>query len=275
MKKVILLLLLAACVAAPQQPVAEEKVVEKILVQCWDNSTANSLEECPPKQVSRVVVENKTAPPVKEKQIAEVLLEDAQSKFKSHAFLLEDRMVISNGTRARHMFSKLSKLPDGTPITDVYVDLSNRTAVAYCSIEREADLLSGSFEYERSRCKDFVNVALDVSFNDWEPMGPLEFLREFSPRAPILVEESVQTVSIGGNSKSVQPSIHYMVDGKRVILRIDKRYKVPIKIEREGSQAVDFRDAFFDVMVVEGRQFKITSDWLSYKNVSDYWKKPI
>ncbi|MBS3148161.1 hypothetical protein J4219_04715 [Candidatus Woesearchaeota archaeon] len=272
MKRVMLLLFLIACVAAPQ-PAAEEKVVEKVLVQCWDNSTVESLAQCPQKQVSRVVVENTTAAPVKEKQIAELLLEDARSKFKAHAFLLEDRMVLSDGAYARHMFSKLSKLQNGTPITDVYLDVANRTAFAYCSIEREADLLSGSFEYERSNCKEFVNVAFEVQFNEWEPHGPLEFLKDFSSRAPILVEENVQTVSIGGNSKSVQPSIHYMVDGKRVILRIDKRYKVPIKIEREGSQAIDFRDAFFDVMVVEGRQFKITSDWLLYKNVSDYWKK--
>ena len=118
-----------------------------------------------------------------------------------------------------------------------------------------------------------MNVPFVVPFGAWVPKGPIGFLEEFARREPILVEESVQTVSIGGNSKTVQPSLHYMVDGKRVVLRIDKRYRVPIKIEYEGERAVDFRDTFFDFIVMDGRQFKIGPEWVEYKQVSNYWTK--
>jgi hypothetical protein len=166
----------------------------------------------------------------------------------------------------------MSQLEDRTPITDVFVDGDTRTAVAYCSLEREGRILDDSFEYERSRCKDFVDKEIIVPYEKWVPKGPLDYLREFSELEPILVENNIQTISIGGNSKTIQPSLHYMLDGKRVILRIDRRYQVPIKIEVEGQQAVDFRETFFDVMVLYGGQQKIDKSWVEYAPVSEYWK---
>ncbi len=281
MKKwVLILLLLASCVAQPYvQPISENKTeVIATVVQCWDNSTAASVEACPPKEEkvetkpAKIIIEAPPAP-VDNVPIAQKLLADAKSKFTSYAYVLEDRMVIVSGDKMRHYFTKLSEF-DKTPVTDVYVDLGKREAVAYCNVEREGRDFSGdSFEWERSKCKDYIDKPIPVSFEKWEPNGPLDYLEDFAALDPILIENNVQTISIGGNSKTIQPSIHYMVDGKRVILRIDRRYQVPIKIEREGQQSIDFRDTFFDVMVVDGKQLKITPDWFVYQPVSEYWKQ--
>jgi hypothetical protein len=282
MKKWVLLLLfvLIAC-APPQAPPAEEKVVEKVVVQCWDGSTAESVDKCPEKPEekveekaeapealppSEVIVEEPAVP------IAKKLLADAQTKFKGYAYVLEDQMVIVYGSKLRHMFLEISQLEDRTPITDVFVDLDKREAVAYCNIEREGKILDDAFDYERSRCKDYVDKPIPVPFEKWVPKGPLEYLQEFAEVEPMLVENNLQTISIGGNSKSIQPSLHYDVGGRRVILRIDRRYQVPIKVEFEGQQSVDFRETYFDVMVVYGGQQKITPEWVEYKPVSEYWK---
>lgn len=278
MKRVMLvLLLLVACAPVEVElnqtsnvsNIPEKIVEEKLVVQCWDNSTADSIDACPERPITKVIEEQVEAPEI---PIAKKLLNEAQSKFKSYAYLLEDRLVIVSGNRARHLFLKLSQLPDRTPVTDVFVDLDKKEAVAYCNVEREAEILDDAFDWERSRCGEYLDKPFVASFADWNPKGPLDYLRDFSELEPILVENNVQTISIGGNSKTIQPSLHYMVDGKRVVLRIDKRYQVPLKIEVEGGKNIDFRDAYFDVMVVYGKQQKITDDWLVYKPVSDYWK---
>ncbi len=279
---VLILLLLAACVPQPYvqpAPPAEEKIVEKVLVQCWDGSTADSVDKCPSKAVappaepqalppSKIIVDQ---PPVAV-PIAKKLLEEAQTKFKGYAFMLDDRMVIVYGNKARHLFLKMSQLEDRTPVTDIFVDYDKKEAVAYCNLEREGRIMDEAFEYERSRCKDYIDKQVSVPYEKWVPKGPLDYLKEFSELEPFLVEDNLQTISIGGNSKSIQPSLHYNVNGRRVVLRIDRRYQVPIKIEYEGTQSVDFRDTFFDVMVLYGGQQKINQSWVEYANVSEYWK---
>lgn len=279
MKYIFLLLLLVSCVAQPYvQPGMPdvsnqtEKVVEKVMVQCWDNSTAESVDKCPKQPAPMIEVEQLEikAPVISAKQ----LLEEAQTKFTSHAYLLEDRMVMVVDDKVRHYFLKMSKLDDGTPITDVFVDTAAKTAVAYCNVEREGrDILDDSFDWQRSRCKDYIDKPINVSYEAWVSKGPLEYLQEFSQLEPLLVEDSLQTISIGGNAKTVQPSLHYMLNGKRYILRIDRRYHVPLKIEREGERAIDFRDVYFDVMVLDGKPIKIDSSWVAYQPVSEYWKK--
>ncbi|HLF54439.1 MAG TPA: hypothetical protein VI612_01840 [Candidatus Nanoarchaeia archaeon] len=269
----LLLLLLIACVpAVPVQenvtveqpkPQIVKEVVEKVVVQCWDGSTAESLEQCPPEK-KEVVVAPETG------EIGQQLLTEARKKFTGLAYLLDDRVVIIYGNKVRHYFLKLYEL-DGNPITDVFVDLDKKEAVAYCNIEREGRLLEKSFDYERSRCKDYIDKPISTSFEKWTHKGPIEWLEEFADQKPILVEDNIQTISIGGNSKTIQPSLHYMVDGKRVILRIDRRYGVPVKIEIEGEHSIDFRETYFDVMVLNAKQEKIDQSWIEYQPVSEYW----
>lgn len=280
MKKwVLLLLLLASCVSQPYvQPISENKTeVIATVVQCWDNSTAASVEQCPPKEEktetkpAKIIVE---APPAPEASvpIAQKLLADAKSKFTTYAYVLDDRMVIVSGDKMRHYFTKVYEF-DKNAVTDVYVDLTKKEAVGYCNVEREGRDMSGdSFEWERSKCKDYIDKPITLAFDKWLSKGPIDYLADYATLTPILIEDNIQTISIGGNSKTIQPSIHYMVDGKRVVLRIDRRYQVPIKIEREGQQSIDFRDTFFDVMVVDGKQLKIDQSWFEYKPVSEYWK---
>jgi|GEM_PF-2640010 len=205
--------------------------------------------------------------------VIEQFLNDARTKFSGFAYRLEDRMVIVFDNKARHYFFNLKELKDRTPVTDIYVDLVNNKAVGYCNIEREGRMVD-SFDYKRSKCKDYVNkeIAVDVT-SDLIPKGPLEYMEEYRNLEPILVEDNLQTISIGGNSKSIQPSVHFMIDGKRHVLNLDKRYHVPLKIKREGMDSIDFRDVFFDTMVLEGKQQKIDASWVTYVPIADYITK--
>ncbi len=266
----ITLLFIAACTAPQQEPVE----VVKYVVKCWDNSTASSPEFCPEQpreepveQVEEAVVEETHVP------IAQAFLDEAKKNFKTHAYLLSDRLVIVYENKSRHYFLNLYQLPDKTHITDVYVDKDNKAAVAYCDIDRESKMTSRAFDYERSKCKNNIDVPVAVSYADWIPKGPLDYLEDFKDIDPVLIENNTQTISIGGNSKTIQPTLHYDINGENVIVRIDRRYKVPIKIERDGQPVLDFRDAFFDVMVVDGKPQKITKDWVEYQGVSEYWSK--
>lgn len=279
MKKVLLLLLLlTACIQPYEQPVKPEPVeITKVVVKCWDNSTVLSASECPPEPEPSVEVsEPVIVEPIianDSRQIAEVLLDEALTKFKTHAYLIEDRLVIIHGNNSRHYFFGLHELSDGTPVTDVYVDSEAKAAVAYCDIDRESRMESRSFDYDRSKCRDFLDKPVSVDYDDWIPRGPLDYLEEFKNLKPTLIENNTQTVSIGGTSKTVHPSLHYDVRGDKFIIRIDKRYKVPVKIEKNGVSLLDFRDTYFDVMVVEGKPQKITKEWVIYDGVSDYWLK--
>jgi len=281
MKRVFLLLLvLAACVAPAPAPVPESSASEAVpagienearQVVCWDNSTVSAQEDCPQKPAKVVMEEPENAVPVV--QPGRKYLEEAKTKFKGYAYLLEDRMVITLQNRSRHYFFRTALLENRQPVTDIYFDLENQTAVAYCNLDRESKMVSGNFDFERSQCKDFIDKPIEVEFSKAYVKGPLDYLEQYADREPLLVEDNIQTISIGGNSKSVQPSLHYLDSGRRTILRLDKRYHVPLKIEREGDKSVDFRDTFADVMVLDGKQFKIDASWVTYQNVSAAWSK--
>ncbi len=58
-----LLVLLVSC--APQVQQVPEKVVEKVIVQCWDGSTASSIQDCPVQTpIETKPIEDETPPPI-------------------------------------------------------------------------------------------------------------------------------------------------------------------------------------------------------------------
>lgn len=281
MKKVLLLLLpllLVACAQTPPETTSvsnvsnvsessnaiQNETVPAPLVQCPDGVFVSSVADCEDHKVVEPVQDNKT--------IARTLLEEARGKFSSYAYVIDDAIIIQYGNKSRYYYLELATI-DTVPVTDIYVDKEAKTAVAYCNIDRESRLSDASFDYERSKCKDYLDAPINLSFEQWNPKGPIDFLEQFENDTPVLMEDNLLTMSIGGNSKTIQPSLHYEKDGKDVILRIDKRYRVPAKVEIEGEKPIDFRDAYFDLMVIEGKQERITADWVSYQNVSAYWLK--
>src|SRR5574342_132992 len=155
---VLLLILLAACAQpAAQQAAPEEKiveVVEKVVVQCWDGSTASSADKCPPEK--KIVAKEVVAP--EQKVVAAVpigrqLLEKAQAH-AGYSYELEDRHVLISGDKAHHLFLKVIFI-QRKPITDVFVDLANHKAVAYCNVEREEQILGKAFTWDVSDCKHY------------------------------------------------------------------------------------------------------------------------
>lgn len=289
MKRALSLLVFAfiviGCTSAPpvenvttdvpvEEPVVEAPVVEELPVD--ENAASCAAVLCP---VNTVCENGKCIerPEVKVEapkgNVIEQYLNDAKTKFSGFAYQLEDRMVVVFDNKARHYFFNVKDLKDRTPVTDIYVDLLNKKATGYCNIEREGRMVD-SFEYARSRCKNYLNKPISVEMSeDLIPKGPLEYMEEYKKFEPILVEDNLQTISIGGNSKSIQPSVHFMIDGKRHVLRLDRKYHVPLKINIDGEQPIDFRDVYFDVMVLEGKQQKIDASWMEYTPIADYITK--
>lgn len=273
---VLLLLLFTACVQPAVQPVptvqpaVEEKIVEKIVVQCWDGSAASSVEQCPQKE-EKIIAKEVVAP---EPQVVEAvpigrqLLAQAQAH-DGYAYEIEDRLVLVSGDKVRHVLSKVVFI-DRKPFTDVFVDLTGKTAVAYCDIEHEAQILGNAFTWSDVECKNFIDKSTSLPFEDWGPKGPLDYLADFAGVKPDFVEEGVQTVSIWGSPRIVQPSLHYSIGGVRVVLHIDQRSQVPIQIEIQGQQPISFRNVYFDSVPLFGKQEKIAG-LLVHKPVSQEW----
>lgn len=270
-----MLILLAACAQpAVQQVAPEEKiveVVEKVVVQCWDGSTASSADKCPPEE--KIVAKEVVAP--EQKVVASVpigrqLLTQAQTHDGS-SYELEASHVLVSGDKARHLFLKVIFI-DRKPITDVFVDLANQKAVAYCSVEREEQILGKAFTWDVSDCKHYIDKGIDVPFEDWKPMGPLDYLADFADSEPVFVEEAVQSVTALSVPKTVQPSLHYEANGARVVLHIEQRTKVPIQVEIQGQQPISFKNVYFDNVPLYGKPEKIAG-LMEYKPVSQEWLK--
>ncbi len=273
----LVLLLLIACAQPAVQPVSQpvvvEKVVEKVVVQCWDGSTAESVDKCPAKPEEKIIAKEVVAPEQKAEtsvSIGRQLLNQAQAQ-GAYAYELEDRFVLVSGNKARHVFFKVVFI-DRKPTSDVFVDLAGKTAVAYCNVENEAQMLGNAFTWAVSDCKHFVDEGRSMEFKDWALKGPLDYLADFADIEPEFVEDNVQMVNSDSVPKTVQPSLHYLVDGVRVILHIDQRLQVPVQIEIEGQQPISFRNIYFDTMPLYGGKEKI-ADLIEYKPVSQAWLK--
>lgn len=270
----MLIFLVACAQPSVQQVETEEKVVEvveKVIVQCWDGSTASSLDNCPKEE--KIVAKEVVAP--EQKMVAAVpiarqLLEKAQAH-AGYAYELEDSYVLVSGDKARHLFLKVIFI-DRKPITDVFVDLANKKAVAYCHIEHEEQILGKAFTWDVSDCKHYVDKGIAVPFEDWKPEGPLNYLADFADVEPVFVEEGVQSVTSLSVPKTVQPSLHYMSNGARVVLHIEQRTQVPIQVEIQGRQPISFKNVYFDNLLLYGVQEKIT-DNVEYGPVSQEWLK--
>jgi len=273
---VFALLLLMACAQPAVQPAPqpEEQVVEvaeKVIVQCWDGSTASSLAGCPPKE-EKIIAKEVVAPEQKAVEsvpITKQLLAKAQ-EHAGYAYELEDRLVLVSGDKKRHLFLKVIFV-DAAPITDVFVDLTGKTAMAYCDVEHEAQILGKAFTWSDVDCKHFIDNSTSVPFKDWESKGPLDYLADFADVEPDFVEDGIQTINSLSVPKTVQPSLHYLVDGVRVILHIDQRYQVPIQVEIGGKQ-ISFKNVYFDSVPLYGKQEKI-ADLVEYTPVSQEWLK--
>ncbi len=273
---VLVLMLLVACAQPAVQPALQPEkvveVVEKVIVQCWDGSTASSLGQCPSKE-EKIIAKEVVAPVpevVESVQIAKQLLTKAQ-EHAGYAYELEDRFVLVSNGKARHMLSK-PIFVDRKPISDVFVDLTGKKAVAYCNVQHEAQMLGNAFTWSVSDCKHFVDEFTSMPFNDWAPKGPLDYLADFADVEPVFVEKGIQSVTSLSVPKTVQPSLHYDVNGVRVILHIEQRTQVPIQVEIEGQQPVSFKNVYFDTVPLYGSQEKIT-DLMEYEPVSQEWLK--
>ncbi len=272
---ILVLLLLVACAQpAVQPPVAEKvvEVVEKVVVQCWDGSTASSVEQCPKKE-EKIIAKEVVAPEPKVEVVVPIgrqLLSKAQ-EHAGYAYELEDRFVLVSGDKSRHLLLDVIFI-DRVPISDVFVDSAGRTATAYCHLEHEAQMMGNKFTWTQSDCKHFVDKASSMQFKDWELKGPLDYLEDFADVAPDFVEDNVQTINSDGVPKTVQPSLHYIVDGVRVVLHIDQRQQVPVQVEIQGQQPISFRNVFFTTVPLYGKEEKI-ADLLEYKPVSQDWLK--
>jgi hypothetical protein len=111
-----------------------------------------------------------------------------------------------------------------------------------------------------------------MPFENWAPKGPLDYLADFADVEPVFVEKGIQSVTSLSVPKTVQPSLHYDVNGVRVVLHIEQRTQVPIQVEIEGQQPVSFKNVYFDAVPLYGESKNI-ADLMDYVPVSQAWLK--
>lgn len=231
----IFLVLLAAC-AAPQAPV-EAPVVE---------SEPEIVEEEAPEPT--LIEINKTPEPVpepveEELGVVEALLYSIEQNITSYSFFSGKTQVFVLGDKMHILLDDFVELDfdtNGTRsfLTNAFLDLSTKTAVGYCDVRQEEEIL-GSFKADRSKCIKLINIPINVSFDDVYVKTPIDWLQEFKDTEPSIVETADQYVKQPTGWFTISPVLHYKLPEKSVIIRVDKKTKLPAKIEITKGQLIE------------------------------------
>ncbi len=184
---------------------------------------------------------NKTA-----EQPAQFILSDSMIKFRknvdSYSFSHGKTRYFVKGDIIHVELDKLtptSMLINKTPgyITDLFIDRRTKKATGYCDPRTEQTIM-GSYHADRSKCHDLVNVEIPIDFETFNPVLPEDWLTRFSYAAPTKIEDTDQYVKDITGWKTVNPVLHFQDGNNEVILRLDSKTGMPIKVETSGPTPV-------------------------------------
>ncbi|MBW3019250.1 hypothetical protein KY329_03635 [Candidatus Woesearchaeota archaeon] len=222
---VLLMVVLAACAAEQQAepltcnaPYFEYKSGEC----CLD---ANSNRVCDADEVMPVEQEIQVISP--EPTIMQQFLEDAPTKYAFHNF--KTGLVLVVGDKRRAIME-----PVETGSTSIYWDLAEQRAWTVCDSDVEYAILGRRYDAEVARCTPGQVDVRELNRNEYlESLdiadGPIDWMLRYKDREPTTVDTQMQQI----NYRSITPIVYYdEPDGSMTIIKFDKYYKVPVRIER-------------------------------------------
>jgi len=122
-----------------------------------------------------------------------------------------------------------------THITDIFIDRSRSEAIAYCDPRTEEEIV-GEFNADRSKCIKLIDIPFTLDYQEYNPELPEDWLHKYANTAPARVEDTDQFIKLPSGWKTVNPVLHFQEGDKTVILRLDAKTGLPLKIETtEGT----------------------------------------
>ncbi len=174
-------------------------------------------------------------------------ISDALIKFRqnitSYSAFQEKTQYLVRGNLARVKLDKIQRpsirinktIP--AAITDIYVDREAKEAIGYCDPRREKEIM-GEFDPQRGACAKLIDIPIPLDYGQYNPYLPEDWLIRFSHAQPIFAETTEQYVREPTGWKLVNPVLHFQEGPSTVILRLDSKTGLPIKIEiKEGDRA--------------------------------------
>ncbi len=248
---IIILLTLVAC----QPAIVQQQNITSTRTECnppyYEYTPGDCCLDSEPNQVCDRY-ENKTIMPAKnlttgpqappKSHISDALLKLRQN-ITSYSAFKEKTQYLVRGELARVKLDKIQrpniKVNNTIPaaITDIYVDRQAREAVGYCDPRREKEIL-GEFDPQRSACAKLIDIPIPLPYDEYNPYLPEDWLARFSQVQPIIAETTEQYIREPTGWKLVNPVLHFQEGPSIVILRLDSKTGLPIKIEiKEGDRA--------------------------------------
>ncbi len=121
-------------------------------------------------------------------------------------------------------------------ITDIYVDREAKEAIGYCDPRREKEIM-GEFDPDSGACSKLIDVPIQLPYDQYNPYLPEDWLVRFSHAQPILAETTDQYLREPTGWRLVNPVLHFQEGPSTVILRLESKTGLPIKIEiKEGDK---------------------------------------
>ena len=246
---VFLLFILVSC--APKQ----EPVVQRVMIQCWDGSIAESIQQCPVKETLPVVSEAKIEEPVVQpvaeepvvnKTIVQTFLENAP---KTYWFYndYEERGAVVDGdlrrnlykadysinvgayywnTRTRELFKYQGEISKSWWDANVNTPTKSNAQYLYAYKQISYPPFNRDTRYENSYYWFGPNL----------PKGPIEYMEEYKNDVPIKIERYKQTIETPLSDKKLfsNLTLYFRKIGTkdRVLAFVfDTHFEVPYKIQ--------------------------------------------
>jgi len=262
---ILALLFIVGCVQS-QSPTAAVIAEPSELAITINESAVEIVKEAPVQDISTT------------RTLIQEYLKEVEPLFVSYGFHVEGGNVYVWNNKQKLVLEEikpLNKRINNTPIyiTEVFSSRATETSEAYCNIYTEEGIERRDFELIDSKCKPFKNNPIAVPFNEYYTKIPFDWYYEFKDETPVKIITAEQTVKLNSGFKSVYPLLIFEKDGKTYRIFIDKKLKIPARIEvAEGSRMVqiyDYSSIFREIKGDDGIIFrKIIESDVMYKNVT-------
>lgn len=117
-----------------------------------------------------------------------------------------------------------------TYITDIFIDRERQEAIGYCDPRTEEDIV-GEFQADRSKCIKLINIPINLSYAAFNPRLPEDWLFRYADDIPGRIETNDQYVKEPSGWKSVNPVLFFVDSQNEIILKLDSKTGLPLKVE--------------------------------------------
>jgi hypothetical protein len=180
-------------------------------------------------------------PPVEQQPVkqapSQTAINDAIIKFRkkvsNYSYLQDDTLYLVSDKLVRikpgsiiHVKIRVNDIL--ASITDIYIDRAKQQAIGYCDPRTEPELKSFA---DRSACVKLINTPIPLPYAEYNPVLPEDWLLRFEHSIPVRVETAEQYVKQLTGWRLVTPVITVLDGQNNVILYIDAKTGLPVKIE--------------------------------------------